>query len=100
MGASLTSKVGKRGTVVLPAELRRQFGMMEGAVVIAEAKKDGILLRPAVVKSFEVYTPRRRAEFLLANAVDARDYARACTLVRKMGLDPAKIPHPRPNEVR
>jgi len=90
------SKVGKRGTVVLPAALRRQFGIEEGAMVIAEARDDGILIRPAVVLPVEAYTDERKAQFLLSNAVDRADYERAVQAVRGMGLDPAKIPHYKP----
>ena len=86
------SKVGKRGAIVLPAKLRRRFGIEEGSLVVAEEREDGVLIRPAVALPVEVYTPERRAEFLLSNAVDARDYARAVKEVRKMRLDPAKIP--------
>ena len=43
-----TSKVGKRGMIVIPARLRRAFGIEEGTMVIAEARQDGILIRPAV----------------------------------------------------
>jgi hypothetical protein len=46
--------------------------------------------------SLEMYTAERRAEFLLTNAVDARDYARAAKVVRKLGLDPKKILHRKP----
>jgi AbrB family looped-hinge helix DNA binding protein len=99
MAAVESSKVGKRGTVVIPAHLRRQFGMAEGTLVIAEARKEGILLRPATAQAVEAYTPERRAEFLLSNAVNARDYARACQEVRKLGLDPAKIHHHKPEGV-
>jgi hypothetical protein len=45
----------------------------------------------------EIYTPERRAEFLLSNAVDAKDYDAALEEVRKLGIDPAKIPHHRPS---
>ena len=92
-----TSKVGKRGTVVIPATLRRRFGIEEGSLVIAEEREDGILIRPAVVLSVEVYTPERKAEFLLSNAIDAEDYARAREEVRKLGLDPDSIPHHKPD---
>ncbi len=45
----------------------------------------------------ERYTPERRAEFLLSNAVGGEDYARAEEEeVRKMGLDPAAIAHHKP----
>ena len=41
----------------------------------------------------EIYTPERRAEFLLSNAVDVKDYRAALEEVRKLGIDPDKIPH-------
>jgi hypothetical protein len=44
----------------------------------------------------EDYTPERIAEFLLSNAVDAEDYAESVAEVRRMGLDPDKIPHQKP----
>ena len=91
-----TSKVGKRGTIVIPASLRRQFGLKEGSLFIAEAREDGVLIRPAVALPLEIYSPQRKAEFLLTNAVDAEDYARVAEEVRALGLDPDDIPHERP----
>lgn len=90
------SKVGKRGTIVLPAKMRRRCGIEEGSLVVVEETKDGVLIRPAVALAVEVYSPERRAEFLLSNSVDLKDYVRAADEVRKMGLDPAKIPHRKP----
>jgi GNAT superfamily N-acetyltransferase len=46
----------------------------------------------------DIYTPERIAEFLLNNAVNAEDYARAVEEVRRLGLDPEAIPHERPKE--
>jgi hypothetical protein len=66
--------------------------------VIAEEQADGILIRPAVAVAVEAYTPERKAEFLLSNAVDADDYARAVREVRRLGLDPDTIPHKQPSE--
>ena len=91
-----TSRVGKRGTVVIPAALRRRFGIEEGSLVIAEDGGEGILIRPAVAVPLESYSQERKAEFLLSNAVDGEDYARAEEEVRKMGLDPTAIRHRRP----
>ena len=91
-----TAKVGKRGTIVVPAALRRRFGIEEGTLVIIEASDEGLLIRPAVAVPVETYTPQRRAEFLLSNAIDAEDYARAVEEVRRLGLDPATIPHYKP----
>jgi AbrB family looped-hinge helix DNA binding protein len=81
---------------VIPARLRRRFGLTEGSAIIAEETADGILLRPAVTVAIEMYSAEQKAEFLLSNAVDARDYARAREEVRKLGLDPDSIEHQRP----
>lgn len=94
--AAEVSKVGKRGAVVVPARLRRKFGIEEGSLVMAEERQDGILIRPAVAYPVEIYTPERKAEFLLSSAVDAEDHRAAVREVRKMGLDPKKIVHYRP----
>ena len=91
-----TTKVGRRGTIVIPAELRRRFGLEEGSLVIAESTDEGVLIRPAIALPIEQYTPVRRAEFLLSNAVGAEEYALALQEVRAMGLDPATIVHYKP----
>ena len=91
-----SARVGKRGAIIVPASLRKRFGIEEGSLVVAEEKEDGILIRPAVIVPVERYTPERKAEFLLSNAVDANDYRRARKEVRKLGLDPDSIGHVRP----
>lgn len=96
MSAPESARIGRRGTVSLPASLRRRFGMEEGATVIMEPTDEGILLRPAVVLPLESYTPARQAEFLLNNAVDLEDYRHAVREVRSLGIDPDDVPHERP----
>lgn len=96
MSISESSRIGKRGTFVIPAKLRRRFGLSEGTTVIAEETEEGILLRPAVTVPIESYSSERRAEFLLSNAIDDEDYARAREAVREMGIDPDSIDHHRP----
>ena len=91
-----TTKVGRRGAIVIPAELRRQFGFEEGSLVIAESTDEGVLIRPAIALPIEQYTPTRRAEFLLSNAIDIEDYASIVKEVRAMGLDPEAIVHYKP----
>lgn len=90
------ARVGKRGTIVVPARLRKRYGIEEGTFVTAEARDEGILIRPAVVVPVERYSPERKAEFLLSTATTAEDYRRARQEVRKMGLDADAIPHRRP----
>lgn len=89
-------KVGKRGAIVVPAKLRKRYGIQEGAFVTAEARTEGVLIRPAVVVPVESYSRERKAEFLLSTATTERDYRRARREVRKLGLDPDAIPHRRP----
>lgn len=91
-----SAKVGKRGALIVPARLRKRFGILEGTLVIAEATDDGILIRPAVILPVEKYSVERKAEFLLSTATSARDYRRARKEVKKLGLDPDSIPHQRP----
>ncbi len=90
------AKVGKRGAIIVPARLRKRFGIEEGTLVTAEEKEDGILIRPAIVIPIERYTLERKAEFLLSNATDQSDYRNARKAVRKLGLDPDSIPHRKP----
>jgi AbrB family looped-hinge helix DNA binding protein len=92
-----SAKVGKRGAIVVPAKLRKRFGIEEGSIVIAEETDNGILIRPAMVVPVERYTPERKAEFLLSNAIDDADYRKARRAVRRLGLNPDAINHRRPD---
>lgn len=90
------TKIGRRGTVVIPVGLRKKYGFEEGSLVIAEARAEGVLLRPVATIPIEIYTPERKAEFLLNNAVTPEDFAWAVREVRKMGLNPENISHEKP----
>jgi len=90
------TKIGKRGTVVIPATLRKKYGFEEGSQLIVEALPDGVFLRPVVTLPVEIYTPERKAEFVLNNAITPEEYVLAVKKVRNMGLDPETIPHKRP----
>jgi len=89
-------KVGKRGAIIVPAKLRKRYGIEEGTLVITEEREDGVLIRPAVVVPIERYTPERKAEFLLSTATTEDDYQRARKAVKGLGLNPDAIPHRRP----
>ena len=98
MSAKTTTVEG--GAVVIPAELRDRYGLVDGSVVVVEAGEDGILLRPGLAAGpeIDIYTPERKAEFFLNNAVSEEDYRWAVEEVRKMGLDPDTILHDRPHD--
>jgi AbrB family looped-hinge helix DNA binding protein len=91
-----TGTIGKKGVFTIPSAMRKRFGLQDGSLVIAEEREEGILLRPAVATALEMYSDERTAGFLLSNAVNAEDYARAREEVRSMGLDPDAVPHRKP----
>lgn len=91
-----TTKIGKRGTVVIPAKLRHRYGLEEDTLVNVEPRYDGILLRPVVTLPVEIYTDEQRAEFILNNAVTKKDYRYAIEQVRAMGIEPETISHEKP----
>jgi AbrB family looped-hinge helix DNA binding protein len=88
-------RVGKRGTIIVPAKLRRRYGIEEGGLVTTEAREEGVLIRAAIVVPVEHYTPERKAEFLLSTATTEGDYQRARRQVKRLGLDPDRIRHRR-----
>jgi AbrB family looped-hinge helix DNA binding protein len=90
-------RIGKRGTVVIPAEARKRLGFEEGEMLVMEESSRGLLLKPLRAYEVEVYTPERTAEFMLNNAVTAAEFDEAIEETRRMGLDPESLPHqPRP----
>jgi bifunctional DNA-binding transcriptional regulator/antitoxin component of YhaV-PrlF toxin-antitoxin module len=95
MSETETVYVGQRGDVTLPVAIRERAGISAGCAVTLEAREGMVIVRTSDLNP-EIYTPERKAEFLLSNAVDAADYASACSEVRKLGLDPNQISHQRP----
>jgi len=88
-------KVGRRGTIIVPARLRKRYGIRDGGLVMAEEREEGVLIRPAIILPIERYTAERKAEFLLSTATTKKDYRRARNEVKKLGLDPDTISHRR-----
>lgn len=91
MASSLT-QVNQHGALLLPHALREQYGLNAGTYVVAEERPDGILLRLAPAE-VEDYTPERVVEFLLNNACSKDDYEHALAEARRLGIDPATVPH-------
>jgi len=95
--AATTIKMGKRGTIVLPAKLRKQFGLADGSLLVTEAKDGEIRLRPAFVYEPEVWSPQRKAYLTLINAMTKEEYDDVSALLREEGIDPADAPGLEPN---
>ena len=62
----VTLTVTDRGTITLPAKLRKKMGIEADSLLIAETTEDGILIRPAVALPVEVYSEDRLREFAAA----------------------------------
>lgn len=86
-------RVGKRGTVVIPAEVRRRYGLDEGEILVMEESEQGLLLKPVRAYEVEIYTPERTTEFMINNAITAEEYDAALADARAAGIDPDTIPH-------
>ncbi len=93
MQATFIGKMGKRGTFVIPAELRARLFLKEGDLVITEASEEGLFLKPAIAFPIETYSAERKAAFILSNSISTEDYEAAQKVVIAMGLNPASIEH-------
>ena len=85
--------MGRRGTLVIGADLRRAYGLEEGVPVIQDPTPEGILLRLAATVPVRTYSVEDKAMFLLNNAASAEEYAAAREEVRSMGLNPNRVSH-------
>ncbi len=90
--AAKTIKMGKRGTLVLPVNLRKQFGLEDGSLLKVEEIEGGIGLLPVDVYQGEVWTPQRKAYLLLINTLTQEEYDRVAGLLREEGIDPTDVP--------
>ena len=68
--------VNPRGTLTLPARIRRLMGLGPEHVLLAEMTPEGVLLRPSSVVPVETYTPARLREFAVEEAKLARRLGR------------------------
>jgi len=56
MKQSLT--ISKKGQITLPAELRKKMGLEAGSTLIAEARENELVLRPATVLEIDIYSDK------------------------------------------
>lgn len=57
------AQLSRRGTITLPAGVRRRLGLAEGDVLTVQLSGRSIVLTPAVVTPVELYSDERQAEF-------------------------------------
>jgi len=77
-------KLGKKGQVTIPRGILRAIGIQDESPLLVEATADGgIVLRPAAVYPFEMYSADRVAEFERENAVPAALLAKVDRVIAK-----------------
>jgi bifunctional DNA-binding transcriptional regulator/antitoxin component of YhaV-PrlF toxin-antitoxin module len=89
--ATTTIKMGKRGTLVLPAKLRKQLGLTDGSLLTTELRDGEIRMRPAYVYEPEVWSDEERCFFILINSMTKEEWDRNLPEVLELGIDPTKI---------
>lgn len=92
-----TIKMGKRGTLVLPAKLRKLYGLTDGSLLTTEEKDGGITLRPAFMYEPEVWSDETRAYFILINSITREEWDENLPDVLELGIDPKHIQGLAPN---
>ncbi len=60
---SIAIQMNSRGTLTIPAKVRKRFGLQKGGCVIAEESDGGIILRPGRFFPVEIYSDERLREF-------------------------------------
>lgn len=88
-----TTTLGKRGQFVIPAKLRRRYGLDDGSLLQIESRDGGLFIRPVAVVPIEEYSPERIAEFLLSNSVTPAEYAENQAELAAKGISSERIVH-------
>ena len=73
------AQLSGRGTVTLPASLRRSLGLSEGDVFTVRVDNGAVVLTPAIVTEIERYTDEREREFRESAAMSDDALAQAAT---------------------
>ncbi len=66
--------ISNRGTITLPKELRQKYGLRAGEQIVIEESEGGLLLRPGVTFSVEIYSDERLQEFAKLNEVELEEF--------------------------
>jgi bifunctional DNA-binding transcriptional regulator/antitoxin component of YhaV-PrlF toxin-antitoxin module len=98
--------MGKRGTLVIPAKLRRRLELEDGCFLVLTEKGDSFELRKARLEGLTQEEEQREthpddaarralAASILSGAANLGEYLAAIEEVRRMGYEADEIPHER-----
>jgi AbrB family looped-hinge helix DNA binding protein len=83
-------KLGKRGTLVLPAQVRKRFGLDDGAMLNLEMRANEIAISPGYPEP-PLWSDEERCYFILINSMTKEEWDRNIPDVLALGIDPTKI---------
>jgi AbrB family looped-hinge helix DNA binding protein len=66
--------INERGTITLPKDLRKKYGLEAGRQVVVEESEEGLLLRPGVTFAVEIYSDKRVEEFQKLNEDELEEF--------------------------
>ena len=66
--------ISDRGTITLPKDPRQKYGLEAGGKIVIEESEEGLLLRPGVTFSVEIYSSGRLKEFAEHNEAELEDF--------------------------
>lgn len=96
--AEILVQMGKRGTIVVPAKIRKRLDLEDGCYLSVTENADYIEFRKVsfgVGAAPKSDAKRELAASILSGAANLGEYLAAIEEVQRMGLEPEEIPHER-----
>ena len=66
--------INERGTLTLPEDLRRKYGLEKEGQLVTEESDEGLLLRPGITFSVEIYSDKRIQEIQQHNEAELEEF--------------------------
>lgn len=92
--AEILVQMGKRGTIVVPAKIRKRLEWEDGCYLSVVEGQEGVEFRKVKLGG-NADAKKDLASSILSGATNLGEYLAAIEEVRRMGLEPEEIPHER-----
>ena len=66
--------INERGTITLPKDLRKKYGLEAGGQIVIEEGEAGLILRPSATFPVEIYSDERVEEFQQQNEDELKEF--------------------------
>lgn len=66
--------INERGTITLPLDLIKKYGLEVGGQIVIEESEAGLILRPNITFPVEIYSDERVKEFQQQNEDELKDF--------------------------